>query len=231
MKPSVSTLVVLASITIATISIVLLVYVYGLYQKTQTRNGTSVEVTNQEVLSLVRTIEQFMELPMGESPNIATVSDISKLGGNPFFANAKNGDKVLIYPKALKAILYRPSTKKVVEVSVFSPSVQENVTNTSATLASTKMTIAIRNGTTTVNLPVLYEKELKAKFPDAVVVDTGNAKRRDYTDTMIIDLTRIHKTEVETIANTLDIAVGQLPSGEATTSASYLIILGSDKSK
>ena len=56
-------------------------------------------------------------MPSSEAPTIATVNDITKLKGQAFFADAKNGDKVLIYTKAGKAVLYRPLTNKVIEYS------------------------------------------------------------------------------------------------------------------
>ncbi len=40
--------------------------------------------------------------------------------GQPFFANAQVGDKVLIYYKAKKAILYNPTDNKIVEVGPIS---------------------------------------------------------------------------------------------------------------
>jgi hypothetical protein len=57
-----------------------------------------------------------MVLPADETPSIATVLDKDKLDGQAFFANAQNGDKMIIYTNAKKAILFRPSEKLVVEV-------------------------------------------------------------------------------------------------------------------
>lgn len=61
-------------------------------------------------------VAQLIELP-NETPTIATVVDAEKLRSQPFFASAQNGDRVLLFAQAKKAILYRPSTKKLVEVA------------------------------------------------------------------------------------------------------------------
>lgn len=70
------------------------------------------ERIKQQVASLIDT-------PKDEEPTIASVSDAAKAKEQSpaFFANAQNGDRLLIYSKAKKAILYRPSTNKIIEVS------------------------------------------------------------------------------------------------------------------
>lgn len=62
-------------------------------------------------------VSRIMVLPTNEEPTLATVTDLSKLKDQPFFANAQQGDKVLIYPRSLKAILYSPTKDKIIEVS------------------------------------------------------------------------------------------------------------------
>jgi tellurite resistance protein TehA-like permease len=64
-------------------------------------------------------------LPQDETPIIATVTDLSKLQGQAFFAQAKVGDKVLIYAKAGKAILYDPVINKVIGVAPFNMSTNQ----------------------------------------------------------------------------------------------------------
>lgn len=62
-------------------------------------------------------VGKLVDVPTDESPTVATVNDATKLQSQPFFKNAKNGDKVLIFTKAKKAYLYRPSTNKLIEVA------------------------------------------------------------------------------------------------------------------
>jgi len=69
-----------------------------------------------ETDALVVAVGKLITLPTDETPTIATVTDVSKVKDQPFFKNAVNGDKVLIYTKAQKAILYDPTANKIVEV-------------------------------------------------------------------------------------------------------------------
>ncbi len=89
----------------------------GVYFYMQWKKAVTVPSAAQEIEEVTSVLAGFMELPQGEEPTIATVVDREKLQDQPFFLNAQNGDKVIIYTNARKAILYRPETKKVVEVA------------------------------------------------------------------------------------------------------------------
>lgn len=69
-----------------------------------------------EVDALVTEVGKLITLPSDEKPTVATITDVEKLKDQPFFVNAQNGDKVLIYTNAKKAILYRSEEKKIIEV-------------------------------------------------------------------------------------------------------------------
>ena len=75
------------------------------------------QANKEEVASLVAEVGKLITLPVGETPTLATVSDPKALSNQAFFANSKVGDKVLIYTNAKKAILYRPSEHKIIEVA------------------------------------------------------------------------------------------------------------------
>ncbi|HZQ29709.1 MAG TPA: hypothetical protein VFA93_01355 [Patescibacteria group bacterium] len=74
-------------------------------------------LAQQEAKDIVSKVGALVALPTDEQPTIATVTDVSKLKGQAFFAKAQNGDKVLIYTKALKAYLYSVTLNKILEVA------------------------------------------------------------------------------------------------------------------
>lgn len=67
--------------------------------------------------SLVAEVGSFFILP-NEEAEIATITDVETLRKTEdFFDVAENGDKLLVYKKAKKVILYRPGEKKIVAVA------------------------------------------------------------------------------------------------------------------
>ncbi len=68
-----------------------------------------------EANKLADKVGKYLELPSGETPTVATVKNVEQLNNQTFFERAKNGDKILVYPSAKRAVLYRPSTNKVIE--------------------------------------------------------------------------------------------------------------------
>lgn len=102
--------------------VVLLVAILGIagsvyyYKKYQAVKDNPSLAAQKDVDALVSTVSKLMELPK-ENPTVATILDTSKLKGQSFFNNAQNGDKLLAFTKAMKAVLYRPSTNKIIEVA------------------------------------------------------------------------------------------------------------------
>ena len=110
------------------IIIILIVLVLGLggsvttsimfYQKYNALKNPSA-ISEADLKKIVADIGKVLVLPTDETPTLATVSDPSKLKDQPFFTHAEAGDKVLIYKVNQKAVLWRPSSGKVIEVSAF----------------------------------------------------------------------------------------------------------------
>ena len=81
----------------------------------------------QKNVQLLENVGDLMNLPDDELPTIATVTDVEAVFGQPFFKDAKNGDKVLIYTNTGKAILYRPGENKIIEVGAVNINQQNQV--------------------------------------------------------------------------------------------------------
>ncbi len=83
------------------------------------------DARTQTKSQLVEEIGKMIILPEGEEPTIATVVDPELLRGQPFFKNAKAGDRVLIYSKDSRAVLYDPVAKRVVEIGYLNTELTE----------------------------------------------------------------------------------------------------------
>jgi hypothetical protein len=76
------------------------------------------KAAQEENKKVIDAVAKLMVLPEGETPTIATVTDAEKLKSQQaFFAKSVNGDKVLIYTGALKAVMYRPGDNKIIEAA------------------------------------------------------------------------------------------------------------------
>ena len=83
-------------------------------------SGKPQSADEAEINKIISAVSKHITLPE-EEPSVATVSDLEALRDRPFFAKAKEGDKVLIYEKAKKAILYRPSEDKIIDIAPINP--------------------------------------------------------------------------------------------------------------
>lgn len=205
------------------------IYFYSQYQRTKLLLQNPGEAGKEEVQKMVTKVGKLIELPSDEQPSIATIADITKLKDQPFFSRAKNGDKVLIYTNAKKAILFDPVANKIIDVAPVT------IGTTSATVAPTPAptTIALYNGTSTVGLAQMIEKELKTKitpFPFSVILKE-NAGKKDYEHTIVVDVNGSKAEAARTIASQLKADVGSLPEGETRPQADILILIGTDYTK
>jgi len=89
-----------------------------------TSENSTTEMTDQAIID---NVSQLIELPADEQPTIATISDQTKLTDYTFFENAENGDKVLIYAKSSKAIIYRPSINRIINSAPINFEVSNNL--------------------------------------------------------------------------------------------------------
>jgi len=94
------------------------------YYKTQRElsefQGSEEAVAIKEKNDLLKKVGNIALIPQDEDATIATVTDAFRLRGQKFFSQAENDDKVIIFSKAQRAILYRPSIDKIIELASIS---------------------------------------------------------------------------------------------------------------
>jgi len=184
---------------------------------------------SEETKAILDKVGRHIVLPLDEQPTIATISDKEKLKDQPFFAKAKNGDKVLIYNLARKAILFDPVADKIIDVAPI------NISTPSATTTLTPLKIALYNGTNTSGLTDTVETDIKQKMDNIDVIVKENASKRDYIKTIVVDIAGNKSDTAKSIADIVGGEVGILPPSEeqplATNTgqvADILVIIGSD---
>jgi hypothetical protein len=181
------------------------------------------EANEEEVNQLVEQVGKLIVLPEDEKPTVATVSDKEKLKETTFFSKAENGDKVLIYVNAKKAILYRPSSQKIIEVATIN-------LNTAAQNQNLEGKVVLRNGTTVVGLTARFEEAMKRVLPKIEVTGRDNAKQTAFTETIVVDLSGNKREDAQRLAAAIGARVGALPSDETKPeNADFLVIIARDK--
>jgi hypothetical protein len=200
-------------------------YFYGKYRAIKTNPDSEVQ---KETQALVSALGKLMELPRDETPAIAVISDKEKLKDQPFFKNAENGDRLFAYNTAMIAILYRPRTNKIINVAPITINQPQNPApeTTSVTPAPTPLRVAYYNGSATAGLSGLTEKAVREQYPNYQTSELTNASRKDYKETLVIDLLGNHRQEADNLAFLVNGKIGTLPPGETAPDADILIISG-----
>lgn len=203
------------------------------------------KLSSDEVTKLVAELGEKMLLPEGETPTIATVTDITKLADQPFFKNAKNGDKVIIYGSTKEAILYRPTLHKIIAVAPINATEDTQAQLTPAPVSATpapnvtltptptpaKLKVVVLNSTKTVGLARKGAAFIdKDKYDIATANATGS-----YEKTTISNVNkdkRVTDTELKQIISSFGSvkpSIAPLPTSEsAPEGADIVIILGED---
>lgn len=219
-------------------------YFYYLYKNESTTNAA------KDVERTVAAVNKLMMLP-SEIPTLATVTDKSKLTQQPFFQLAENGDKVLIYQSIKKAILYRPSVNKIVDVAPVQIDKNQDVQQAqedqnavlgtqitptgslsgtpSPTPESENVVIALYNGTSTRGATGSVQEKL-ANNENVTFLDPQNAQKVDYENSMVIVLKSSAGRQAREISEQLGYELSEkVPEGETSPEgADILIIVGQE---
>ena len=93
----------------------------NLQKQVDTLNSNPVVAEQKKTNELVSKVGALMQLPTGENPQAAQVTDPDALKKQyAFFTDVQKGDQILFYVKAGKVIVYRPSTGKIIQTGPLS---------------------------------------------------------------------------------------------------------------
>lgn len=107
--------------TVLVLLIVVLALGFGAYQyreaqRLKTTEGQQ-ELSQAQIDELKNEVGDHIILPKDAEPVVATINNVDELKKTQdFYKLAKNGDKLLIYQKTKRAIIYRPSEDIIVNV-------------------------------------------------------------------------------------------------------------------
>ena len=219
-------------------SLGLAMYFYLAYQEV-----LEAQTPSAELASLLVSISEHLELPLGETPTLATVTDREKLSGQDFFASSQNGDKVLLYQEAKKAILYRPSTGKIVNVAAINASdsidtepaqVEEAQTvpkesvpaPISEPVVNEPAKVVFLNGSTKTGVTQPAEEKILAAFPEGVVVaGKEKASKNTYQGIIVADTSGKASARASEIATTLGGTMSAFPAEELVPGEADIVVV------
>jgi hypothetical protein len=199
---------------------------YFFRQYTLLKNNPDM-VAQKETARIIASLGKMIELPSDEVPTMATITDKEKLKDQLFFRKTENGDIVLAYNQALQAILYRPTSNKIIAVApiVLTPEEQAKRDKTLAAIP-VLLKVAYYNGTETVGFSGQLEQKVVSKYPTYQTGVVANAARKDFKEILVIDVSGKNAEKTKDIAVLLGGKVGSLPEGEARPEADILVIAG-----
>ncbi len=144
------------------------------------------------------------------NPAILTVEDKDR-ATQPFLQEAQNGDKVLLYYKAKKSILYRSSEKRIIHQGIYTPPDAK---------------VFIRRGTDNQDRVPDIEKQLES-VRGITFASQDVSPQRDYRGITIVSVTDRYDEKIAELERLFGTTVVRLPAGESFPEADILIIVGS----
>ena len=222
-KKQLISLISIVSAIVFILLVGLIVYFFVQYQYSQKLLQNPNEAAKEEIKTVVATIGKFAILPEKETPTVATITDVNKLNAQPFFKQAKNGDKVVIYPLARKIILYRPSLQKIVDITAMSVDTTQPITTPTVQAPAQ---VAVLNGTPVTGLAAKTSLLLEKKVQDMLVIKKTSASELTYKKTIVFISDVKFEKKAQEIAQIVDGQIGQIPENERIQGADIIVLLG-----
>jgi len=139
------------------IIIVIALLAFAVYKKfnAPVTSAEGAQLSEKEIKSLVTKVSKLINIPE-ETPVVATILKADQLiAEQKFYAGSKDGDYLMVFPTAQKAIIYRESEDKLINVGpiVVDPAAQQEAQanqpateKTAATTTKATTTVSAEDG-------------------------------------------------------------------------------------
>jgi len=183
------------------------------------------QLAEQEISDIVNKVKRHMQLSESDTPSVATIADVEKLSKQqPFFQNAANGDKLLVYKD--KAIIYSVDKDLIINVGPVTIDDSQKPASVEEPKQEEKIdviSIEIRNGSGVAGQASTYAETLKGNSKYNII-KTADAAKTDYAESVIVNL---GNKDISGLLEGDKFKESQvLPEGEKPSLADVLIILG-----
>ncbi len=179
---------------------------YNFKQNQDLRNASPEKLQQAQADDTITAVGKLYDLPKNEKPDVATVKDKEALKKQyPFFDQAENNDVVLIYKDAKLAILYRPSTNRLVKVGP----------------------VNIESGLSIKTLGSDTERKAVEALLTAnkLTFNSGGVSKTAVSGVIVVDLTGKNAEQAKRLAEIVKGTVGQLPAGEDKPADGDLLVI------
>ena len=151
------------------------------------------------------------QLNISGDPNPAILTVIEKEKTNqPFLEESQDGDKVLLYYKSQKAVLYRPAEAKIIKSGSFTPPAAK---------------IQLRQGSS-VEKRLTDVEALVSKVANTKISTRDASTLNNYTQTVVVNVTGRYDNEAVAVAKALGTTLRTVPQIESIPDADILVIVG-----
>lgn len=113
------------SLIVGLIFLILIIFTLFFYNKVRVLEKDPSKVNEEKIMKVVNKVERLIEVPKGEVPTLAKITDTKPLEGNEFFKDAKIGYEVLFYPTSGKIYLYDPETDIIINATTINTDLGE----------------------------------------------------------------------------------------------------------
>jgi hypothetical protein len=194
--------------------------------------------SSEETVKILAKVKTHLVLP-DEEPKVISLVNIDLLKKDqPFFALAKDGDKLLIYSK--KVILYDPVIDRIVDIAqirisppaAIQPSLKPSVIPPTSPPSSTP-TVEVKKYKVSLYLtPDSADSEKKArgaisKLSQFEIAGTAKTKKSNYQNNIVVNLKGVKSDVATSLAEVLSATVADLPKEESppTLDRDFLVII------